>query len=208
MSWEIFQIGKHVEVLGRGHTWRGCGSSEPPTFPIPCLICISLIWLSLYNKPVIVFQSFSHVLLFWDSMDCSTPGFPVLHHLQELAQTHVHWVSDAIQPSHLLSSPSPPAFSPSQHQSFLMSQPFTSGGQSIVVSASASVLAMSIQDWFPLGLTGWISLQSKSPWRLLADSRVFSNTTVQKHQFFGTQPFLWSNSPIHTWLLDRTLLAK
>ena len=140
MSWEIFQIGKHVEVLGRGHTWRGCGSSEPPTFPIPCLICISLIWLSLYNKPVIVFQSFSHVLLFWDSMDCSTPGFLVLHHLQELAQTHVHWVSDAIQPSHLLSSPSPPAFSPSQHQSFLMSQPFTSGGQSIVVSASASVL--------------------------------------------------------------------
>ena len=65
--------------------------------------------------------------------------------------------------------------------SFLMSQFFTSGGQSIGVSASASVLPMNIQDWFPLGWTGWISLQSKGL------SRVFSNTTVQKHQFFGTQ---------------------
>ena len=118
MSWEIFQIGKHVEVLGREHTWRGCGSSKPPTFPIPCLICISLFWLSLYNKPVVVVvQSLSHVRLFWDSVDCSTPGFPVLHHLQEIAQTHVRWVSDGIQPSHLLLSPSLPAFNPSQHQS-------------------------------------------------------------------------------------------
>ena len=79
--------------------------------------------------------------------------------------------------------------------SFPMSQFFTTGGQSIGVSASASVLPMNIQDWFPLGLTGVISLQSTGL------SRVFSNTTVQKHQFFGAQLSLWSNSLIHTWLL-------
>ena len=71
------------------------------------------------------------------------------------------------------------------------------GGQSIGVSVSASVLPMNIQDWFPLGLTGWISLQSK---RL---SRVFSNTAVLKHQFFGTQLSSQSNSHIHTWLLEK-----
>ena len=71
------------------------------------------------------------------------------------------------------------------------------GGQSTGVSASASVLPMNIQDWSPLGWTVWISMQSKG------QSRVFSNTTVQKHQFFGTQLSLWSNSPIHTWLLEK-----
>ena len=84
-------------------------------------------------------------------------------------------------------------------QSFLasgcsqMSQLFTSGGQSIGVSASTSVLPMNIQDWFPLGWTGWISLQSKGL------SRFFSDTTVQRHQFFGAQPSSQSNSHIHTW---------
>ena len=78
---------------------------------------------------------------------------------------------------------------------FLMSQLFTSGGQSIEVSASASIISINIQDWSSLGWIGWISLQCK---RL---SRVFSNTTVQKIQFFLTQPSLWSNSYIHTWLL-------
>ena len=93
--------------------------------------------------------------------------------------------------------------------SFPMSRFFTSGGQSIGVSASASVLSMNIQDWFPLRLTSWISLQSK---RLF---RVFSNTTVQKHQFFSAQLSSQSNSHIHTWplgkpklWLDRLLLAK
>ena len=81
--------------------------------------------------------------------------------------------------------------------SFLMSRLFTSGGQSIGASASASVLPTNIQDWIPLGLTGWISLQSKGL------SRVFSNTTVQKHQFFDAQPSLWFNSHIHTWLLGK-----
>ena len=79
--------------------------------------------------------------------------------------------------------------------SFQMSQLFASGGQSI--GASESVLLMNVQDWFPFGWTGWISLQSKGL------SRVFSNTTVQKHQFFCTQLSLWPNSHIHTWLLEK-----
>ena len=78
--------------------------------------------------------------------------------------------------------------------SFLISQLFASGGQSIGASASASVHPMNIQGWFPLGLTGWISLQSKGL------SRVFSRTTARKHQFFSAQPSLWSNFHIHTWL--------
>ena len=81
--------------------------------------------------------------------------------------------------------------------SFPVSQLFTSGGQSIRVPASASVLLMNIQGWSPLGWTGWISLQSKGL------SRVFSNTTVQRYQFFGAQLSLWSNSHIHTWLLEK-----
>ena len=81
--------------------------------------------------------------------------------------------------------------------SFPVSWLLTSGGGSIGASASASVLLMNIQDWFPLGWTGWISLQSKGL------SRGFFNITVQKYQFFSTQPSLWSNSHIHTWLLEK-----
>ena len=133
-----------------------------------------------------------------DAMNCSTPGFPIHHQLLELFQTHVHWVDDAIQPSH-------PLLSPFSYQlqffpasgSFQMNQFFALGGQHIGVSASVSVLSMNIQDWLPLGWTGWISLQSKGL------SRVFSNTRVQKHQFFSTQLSLWSNSHIHTWLLEK-----
>ena len=80
---------------------------------------------------------------------------------------------------------------------FQMSQFFASHGQSIGTSASASVISMNTQDWFPLGLTGWISLQSKGL------SGVFSNITFQKYQFFGAQFSLWSNSQIHTWLLEK-----
>ena len=142
-------------------------------------------------------QSLSRVRL-CDSRDCSTPGLPVHYQLPEFTQTHVHRVGDAIQPSHPLSSPSPPALNlfPASG-SFPVSQFFTSGGQSIWVSASASVLPMNIQDWFPSGLTSLISLQSKGL------SRVFSNTTVQKHQFVSTQLSLCSNSHIHTWLLEK-----
>ena len=116
----------------------------------------------------------------------------------ESTQTHVHFVDDAIQPSHPLLSPSPPALNLSQHHgSFQMSQLSTSGGQSIGVSASTSVPPMNTQDWSPLGWTDWISLQSKGL------SRVFSNTTVQKHQFFGAQLSSQSDSHIHTWPLEK-----
>ena len=109
------------------------------------------------------------------------PGFPIHHQLPELTQTLVHRVSDAIQSSHPVIPFSSHLQSLPASESFPISQSFTSGGHSIGVSASASVLPVNIQDCFPLGLTDWISLQSK---RL---SREFSNTTVQKHQFFGTQ---------------------
>ena len=132
-----------------------------------------------------------------DAMDCSMPGFPVLHHLLELAQTHVHWVSDAIQPSHPVIPFSSCLQSFPASRSFPMSQCFTSGCQIIGVSASASVLPMKSQDWFPLGLIGLISWQSKGL------SRVFSNTTVQKHQFFSAKLSSQSNSHIHIWLLEK-----
>ena len=122
-------------------------------------------------------------------MDCNTPGFPVHRQLPEFTQTHVHYVSDAIQSSHPLSSPSIfPSIRVFSNESVLCIR-----WQSIGVSATASVLPMNIQDWFPLGWTGWISLQSK---RL---SRVFSNTTVQKHQFFSAQFFY---SPTFTSIHD------
>ena len=132
-----------------------------------------------------------------DPMNCSTPGLPVHHHLLEFTQAHIHWVSDAIQPSHPLSSPFPPAPNPSQYQSFPMSQLFKWGGQSTGVSALASFLPKKSQNWSPLEWTSWISLQSKGL------SRVFSNTTVQKHQFFGAQLSSQSNSRIHSWPLEK-----
>ena len=106
-----------------------------------------------------------------------------------------HWCHPTISSS-VVSFSSHLQFFPASG-SFPMSQFFTSGGQSIGVSASVSVLPMNIQDWFPLGLTGWISLQSKGL------SRVFSNNIAQMHQFFSAQLSLWSNSPIHTWLLEK-----
>ena len=119
----------------------------------------------------------------WDTMNCSKPGFPAL------AQTHVHSVSDAKQTSHPLSPPSP-ALSLSQHQGLLQWIVFFTAG-SQTMKTSAPVLPVNIQGWFPLGLTGLTCLQSK---RL---SRVFSSTTVWKHQFFSAQPSLLSNSDIH-----------
>ena len=169
------------------------------------LIFLLLYWLNDYHETIIckhkhkmrilidvlhfvVVQSLSNVWL-CNLVGCSKPGFPVLHHLLELAPTHVHWVSDTIQPS--LSSVAP--FSSCLQSfpasgSFPMSQFFASGCQSIGASASTSVLLMNIQDWFPLGWTDLISFQFKG---LLP--RVFSNTTAQKHQFFSiplSQPFI------------------
>ena len=114
-----------------------------------------------------------------------TPQNPRVYQLPEFTQTDVHWVGDAIQPSHPLSSSVILPFSCLQSfpasGSFLMSQFFASGGQSIGVSASTSVLPMNIQDLFPLGWSCWISVQSKGL------SKLFSNTTVQKYPFLGTQ---------------------
>ena len=116
-----------------------------------------------------------------DTMDCSVPGFPILHYLPKFGQlmsiesmrSHNHLILCCHFFSFLQSFPA--------SGSFPVHQFFPSSGQSIGVSASASVLPMIIQDRFPLGWTGWISLQAKGL------SKVFSNTTVQKHQFFGTQ---------------------
>ena len=114
-------------------------------------------------------------------MDCSTPGFPVLHQLPEPTQTHVHWVSDAIKPSHPLSSPSSPTFNlPSirvfSNESALHIRWPKYWSFSFSISPSNEYSGL-----IPLGWTGWISLQSKGL------SSVFSNTTVLKHQFFGIQ---------------------
>ena len=116
-------------------------------------------------------------------MDCSKPGLPVHHQLPELTQTPAHWVCHpTISFSVVLFSPRLQSFRTSG--SFQMSQFFTLGGQKVGVSASTSVLPMNTQDWSPLGWIGWISLKSKGL------SRVFSNTMVQKHQFFSAQIFL------------------
>ena len=118
---------------------------------------------------------------------CSIPGSAVLHHVLELAQICVCWVCDAVQLSHPLPHPSPFAFNFFLASvSFPVSWLFTWNSQS--VGASASVLPMNIQGWLPLGLAGLISLQPKG------FSRIFSNTTIRKHQFFDTQPSFWCSS--------------
>ena len=144
-----------------------------------CLFACKNVTLDIHISSV---QSLSHVRL-CDPMNCSMPGLPVHHQLPKSTQTHPcplgRWCHPTISSSAIPFSSCPQSFPASG--SFQMSQLFTSGGRSIGVSASTSVLPMNTQDWSPLGWTGWISLQSK---RL---SRVFSNTTVQKHQFFGAQ---------------------
>ena len=128
-----------------------------------------------------------------DSMDSSTPGFPVHHQPLELAQTHVHWVGDAIYPSHSLLPPSPSIF-PSirvfSNESTLHIRWPKYWRFSFSISPSVN-----IQDWFPLGLTGLISFQSKG------FSRVFSSITIWKHQFLDS--CLWSNSHICTSPLEK-----
>ena len=125
-------------------------------------------------------------------LPCPSPTTGACSNSCPLSQWHHPTISSSVAPfsSCYQSFPAP--------GSFQMSQFFTSGGQSFGVSASASVLPMTSQDWFPLGWTDWISLQ---PTGL---SRVFSKTTVPKHQFFGTQLSFWSNSHIHTWLLEKS----
>ena len=138
-------------------------------------------------------QSLSRVRL-CDSMNCSTPGL-LVHH--QLWSSHKLMCIESVMPSSHLIFCHPllllPSANPSQHQS-LFQWVNSSHGR---VSALASFLPKNTQDWSPLEWTGWISLQSKGL------SRVFSNTTVQKHQFFSTQPSSQSNSHIHTWPLEK-----
>ena len=149
-----------------------------------------LHWNSVQFSCSVVSKSLQPHGLQHTSLPCSTPIFGTY---SNSCPSH-RWCHPTVSSSVILFSSclqSFPAWGP-----FLMSRFFASGGQSIGASASASVFAMNIQDWFPLGLTGLISLQSKGL------SRVFSSTTVQKHQFFGAKLSLWSNSHIHTWLLE------
>ena len=131
-----------------------------------------------------------------DPINRSTPGFPVHQQLPEFTQT---MPIKSVMPSAITSSVVPfscPQSFPASG-SFPMSQIFAWGGQSTGVSALASILPMNTQNWSPLGWTGWISLQSKGL------SRVFSNTTIQKHQFFSAQLSSQPNSHIHTWPLEK-----
>ena len=116
-----------------------------------------------------------------DPMDCSTPGFPVLHHLPELTQTHIHWVSDAIQPSHPVACPQSFSFS----RSFPVSQLFKSGSQNIGASALAPALPMNIWGWLPLGLTGLISLQSNGLSRVLSRPQFESIISLALSLLYG-----------------------
>ena len=176
--------------------WRSGCSSSLSIFLIGLFLLLNCR-MSLYildekwNK---VFQSCPTLC---DAMNCSTPGLPVHHQLPEITETHVRWVSDSIHfilchPLLLLTSVFPSI------RVFSMSQLFILGSLRIGVVASTSVLPVNTQDWSPLGWTGWISLQSKGL------SRVFSSTTVQKHQFFCAQLSSQSNSHIHTWPLGKT----
>ena len=158
--------------------------------PLLCYyFCYYLEWV-YYNEMFTlrnIIGQFSSVpqscLILCNPMDCSTLGFPVLHQLPEFTQTHVHWDRDAIQPSHPLSSPSPPAFNLSQHHGLFK--------WATSLHQMPKVLEFQLQyqsfegtlriDLLQPGWTGWISWQSKGL------SRVFSNTAVEKHQFFGDQ---------------------
>ena len=163
------------------------GFLQQQTPPLPHPPCACLLSLTAWKLDFMLLLLLSHSVM---SNSLRPHG---LQHSRLPCQTHVHWVSDAIQPSCLLLSPSPPAINLSQHQGL-----FQWVGSSHQVARVLELHPpMNTQDWFPLGLTGLISLQSKGL------SRVFSTTTFQKHPFFGTQLSLWSNYHIHTWLLEK-----
>ena len=162
------------------------------------IVLINIYFLMVsYDSPFSSVQSLSHVRLF------GTPWIAArqasLSITNPRSSPKLMWIESVIPSSHLILC-HPLLLLPSIFSSirvFQMTQFFTSGGQSIEVSASTSVLPMNTQDWSPLAWAAWISLQSKGL------SRVFSNTTVQKHKFFSTQLSLYSNSHIHTCLLEK-----
>ena len=133
--------------------------------------------------------------------NCSTPGFSVHYYLLEFPQTYVQWVSDAIKSAHHLLSLSPHALSISQHQGLFQWVSSLHQVGKILELSFSTCLPINAQGWFSLGLTGFISLLPKGL------SRVFSSTTVYRHQFFGFQTSLWSNSHIHTWYWKKIVLT-
>ena len=128
-----------------------------------------------------------------DPKDCSMPGLPVHHQFQEIAQNHVRWISDTIQPSHSLSAPPSQDFNLSQHQGH-----FASRCKSIQLWASTSVFLLNIKDWSLVGWTGWISSQSKGH-----SNNIISNNTIQMNPSFRSRLSLWSNPLNHTWLQEK-----
>ena len=152
-------------------------------FSLPCLT-------SGIKEIAAQFGSVAHVVTPWTAAHQASLSITNSHSLLKLMSI------ESVMPSSHLILCRPLLLLPSIFSgSFPMRQLFSIGGQSI--GTSASILPMSIQDWFSLGWTGWISLESKGL------SRVFFSTTIQKHQFFSTQLSLWSNSHIHTWLVEK-----
>jgi len=168
-------------------------------------ICLFQIQVVTCTPDLLVtHDSFSSVTLscpiLGDPINCSTSGLPVHHQLPEFTQTQVHWVGDAIQPSHPLSSPSPPAFNLSQYQGLFQ---WVGSLHQVVKCWSFSFRISAFNEyWGPISFRmDWLDVLAVQGF-----SRVFSNTTVQKHQFFSSQLSLWSNCHIHTWLLEKTWL--
>ena len=189
---------------GLQHARPPCLSPNPGVYLNSCPLSRWYHPAIASSRPFLLPSVFTSIRIFSNEsalcypMDCSTPGFPVHHQLLELtsnSRPSSQWWHPTILSSVVPFSSCLQSFPASG--SFPMSQLFASAGQSIGVSASTSVLPMNTQDWSPLRWTGWISLQPKGL------SRVFSNTTVQKHQFFGTQLSSQSNSRIHTWPLGK-----
>ena len=161
-------------------------------------MCIKIMYniATIIQECIPIVHQSRHCVPLCNPMDCSMLGIPVIQYLLEFSQTHVHWVHDAVQPSHPLSSP-PPALNLSQHQGLFQWLSCSLHLVAKVLELQFQHQSFQFQGWFPLGLTCLISLQSKGL------SRVFSNTTVWKHQLFCVQSSLWPNSHICTWLLEK-----
>ena len=163
---------------------------------VSCFLCRSPHFIQFSALLNLSFDMFSSVrslsrVRLCDPMNRSTPGLPVHHQLPEFTQTHVHWVSDAIQPSHPLSSPSPPAPNPSQHQSLFQWVNSLHEVAKVGVSASASFPPKKSQGWSPSEWTGWISLQSL--W-----------SSHAKHHLFGFHDHQWADD-LQTYILSSIL---
>ena len=171
--------------------WDLSSSTRDWTF-IPCIASDNLNhWTMRFSVTKLQFNSLRPRELQHARLPCPSPTPRVYPNSCPLSQWFHLTMSSSVVPFSSCLQPFPAS------DSFQMSQLFASGGQNIEVSASTSVLPVNTQDWSPLEWTGWMSLQFKGL------SRVFSNTTVQKHQFFSAQLSSQSNSHIHTWLLEK-----